>query len=88
MGRIVVVGEAKRHLVGQAADAGGLLGRQVARRMWQGGLVALQAGSLGREHHLQVRLLGERARRVGEGALEGFGGGFRLGGHGSAISGL
>jgi uncharacterized membrane protein YtjA (UPF0391 family) len=81
----VVVGQAQGHLVGQAADAGGLLGVQVARRMRQHRPVADQAGALAGEHHLQVGRLGERTRRVSQGALERFGRAFGLGGH---VSGL
>ncbi len=85
---IVVVSQAQGHLVGEAPDTGGFFRRQVARRVRQDRLVPLQARPLGREHHLKVRQLGERTRRVGERALERFGGSFRLAGHGCAISGL
>ncbi len=82
VGRLVVVSQAQGHLVGQAPDAGGLLHRQVARRMRQHRFVPLEAGTFGREHHLQVGQFRERAGRMRQRTLEGFGGGFRLAGHG------
>ena len=80
----VVVGQAQGHLVGQAADARGLRHRQVARRMRQDGAVAVEGGPLAGEHHLQVRRLGQRARRVRQRALEGFDGAFVVG-HGTVV---
>ncbi len=83
--RLVVVSEAQRHLVGQAADARGLLAREVARRMRQDGAMAGQLRSVTGEGDLQVRLLGERTRGVRERALEDVCRAFVLSGHAGPV---
>ena len=45
----------------------------------------VEAGTVAGEHHLQVRLFGERARRVGKRALEDLGGAFAVD-HGQGLS--
>ena len=82
VGGLVVVGEAQRHLVGQAADARGLLRRQVARRVRQDGVVAVQRRPVAGEGDLQIRLLGQRTRRVRDRPLEDLGRVFSLRSHG------
>ena len=78
----VMVRQPQSHVVGQSADAGRLLRSHVARRVGQDGAVAGQRGTFSREHHLQVRLLGQRARGMGQRALEGLRRALGLGGHG------
>jgi hypothetical protein len=82
VGGFVVVGQAQRHLVGQAADARGLLRRQVARRVGQHRVVAGQLRPVAGKGDLQIRLLGQRPRRVRDRALEYLGRVFALRGHG------
>jgi hypothetical protein len=82
----IMVGQTQGHLVGHAADARGLLGRQVAGRMGQDGAVADQRGPVAGEHDLQVRRLGKRSRGVRQGALEGLGRAFGLVGHGTVLT--
>ena len=81
----VVVGQAQGHLVGQAPDARGVSRRQVARRMRQHGAVAGELWPLARIDDLQVRLLSQGARGLGQGALEGLDGAFRVLGHGRSF---
>ena len=84
VGGAVVVRQPEGHLVGQAPEARGFLRRQVARRMGQNGAVGVESRALVGEHHFQVGRLGQRPRRVGQGALERFGGAFVIG-HGTVV---
>ncbi len=84
--RLVVVGDAQSDLVGHAADARRLARVEVARRMRQDGGLAADPRAVAAEGDLQVRLFGERARRVGERALERFRGRFGFAGHGVQIA--
>jgi hypothetical protein len=72
----VVVRDPQGHLVGEAADAGGLRSGKLARRMRQDRPMPDQRRPVAGKHHLQVRLLRQRPRGMGQRALEDLGGGF------------
>jgi len=67
---VVVMGDAQRHAVGDAADLLRLLGRQVTRRMRQDELVALDLRPVGAKGDLELRGFGQGARRMGQRLLE------------------
>ncbi len=75
----VMVGDPQGHLIGEAPYPGRFGPRKLARRMGQYGLVTLEAGTVAREDHFQIRLLGQGARRIRQGALKGFPRGLFLG---------
>ncbi len=70
MDGFVVMADAQRHAVGDAADLLRLLQRQVARRMRQDQLVAFDLGPVRAERDLKLRRFGQSARRMGQGLLE------------------
>ncbi len=78
---LVMVGDAQRHAVGDAANLLGLLGRQVTRWMRQDELVALDLGPVRSEHDFELRAFGQGARRMGQRLLEGLTENGRLLGH-------
>ncbi len=76
---LVMIGQTQRQPVGLTAQGGAFGPAGVTRRMRQGQDAVRQLRPVGAEHDLQLRLLRQRPRRMGEGALEdvcrGLGGG-------------
>ena len=73
MHRRIVAGNSQRNGVGMAAHDRRLALAELARRLRQPHLAAHQAGALGGEGHLQIRLARDRAQAAGDRALERLG---------------
>ena len=69
----IVAGDSQRDRIGIAAHDRGLARDELARRLRQPRLAAHQAGALGGEGYLQVRLARDRAQAAGDRALERLG---------------
>ena len=73
--RVIVAGEAQRHGIGAAAQNGGVLRRELARRVGEARLGAFLGGdegrALGREAHVEIGRFRHGAHGPGDGALEG-----------------
>ena len=82
----VVIGQPQRQPVGLSPQRGAFRRRWIARRMGQGQDAVRQTRAVRAEQDLQLRLLGQGAGGVGQGALEGLGG--RVGsGHALSLAG-
>ena len=73
MHRRIVAGELERRGIGMAAHDRGVLPGQLARRLGQPRLAADQAGPLGGERHVELRLARDRAQAARHRALERLG---------------
>ena len=73
MHRRIVAGKAQRDRIGMAAHDRGLAAAELARRLRQADLAAHQAGTLGGEGDLQLRLARDGAQAAGDRALERLG---------------
>ena len=78
MGLCIMVRQTKGHLIGQTANARRLVRRQIARRMGQDQPLANKARPIARIDDVQIGQLRQRARGIGQRALERFNGRFRF----------
>src|SRR4029079_17031773 len=73
MHRRVMTGKTQRDGIGMTAHNSGFRLAKLARRLWENDFSAHEAGALGGECNLKVRLTRERANAAGDRALERLG---------------